>query len=129
MLLSVMGIRIRCENGSLSISLEDQLLNKFSENIFVRTKKSKTFVFFFKEIQTRIRFHNGSLKTDPCPYLVKRMKINLESSPPEIWIRIRFHNGSRYPSLFIIIIMKFFYISQKISRILVNFYLFMNRFY
>ena len=27
------------------------------------------------------------------------MKINIESSPPEIWIRIRFHNRSGSPSL------------------------------
>ena len=68
------------------------------------------------------------LKTDPCPYLViyslhvlkiktkvldifntnKKcfMKINKESSPPEIWIRIRFHNGSGSPSLMIILIDK-----------------------
>ena len=59
------------------------------------------------------------LKLDPCPYLVKYyvlkmktkvldnfktdkkcfMKIDIESSLPEIWIRIRFHNGSRSPSL------------------------------
>ena len=62
-----------------------------------------------------------SLKTDPCLYLVKYssdflkkktkvldifdtdkncfIKINIESSPPEIWIRIRFHNRSGSPSL------------------------------
>ena len=61
------------------------------------------------------------LKTDPCPNLVKYslnvltkktnildnfntdkkcfMKINIEPSPPEIWIRIRFHTGSGSPSL------------------------------
>ena len=55
------------------------------------------------------------LKTDTCPYLVKYsldfvldifntdkryfMKINIESSPPEIWIRIRFHNRFGSPSL------------------------------
>ena len=27
------------------------------------------------------------------------MKIDIEPSPPEIWIKIRFHNGSRSPSL------------------------------
>ena len=27
------------------------------------------------------------------------MKINIESSPPELWIRIRLHNGSGSPSL------------------------------
>ena len=27
------------------------------------------------------------------------MKINIKSSPPEIWIRIHFHNGSGSPSL------------------------------
>jgi hypothetical protein len=27
------------------------------------------------------------------------MKINIESSLPEIWIRIRFHNGAGPPSL------------------------------
>ena len=27
------------------------------------------------------------------------MKINIESSPPEIWIGIHFHNGSGSPSL------------------------------
>ena len=64
-----------------------------------RRKISKTFAF---------------LKTEPCPYLVKYsldvlkkktkvldkkcfMKVNVESSPPEI--KIRFHNGFGSPSL------------------------------
>ena len=62
------------------------------------------------------------LKTNPCqcPHLVKYsidllkkktklldifhtnkkcfLKINIESSHPEMWIRIRFHNGSGTPS-------------------------------
>ena len=60
---------------------------------------------------------------DPCPYLVKYsldvlkkktkvldilnvdkkclLKINIESSPPEIWIRIRFLEINRPPSLVI----------------------------
>ena len=61
--------------------------------------------------------NNGSLKTDPCRYVLKYsldvlkkktkvldmfntecfMKIDKESSPPETWIRIRFHNGSGSP--------------------------------
>ena len=69
----------------------------------------------------KIRFQGSVVKTDPCLYffeyspdvLKKKtkvldifntdkkclMKINIESSPPEIWIRIRFHNGSGSPSL------------------------------
>ena len=29
----------------------------------------------------------------------ENLKINIESSPPEIWRSIHFHNGSGYPSL------------------------------
>ena len=90
---------------------------------------SKTFVFFLGEYSKTYRQGSvfkidpskQTLKTDPCPYLAKYsldvlkkktkvlvifntdkkcfLKINIESSPPEIWISIHFHNGSRSPSL------------------------------
>ena len=69
----------------------------------------------------KIRFQGSVLKTDLCLYFFKYspdvlkkktkvldilntnkkcfMKINIEPSPPEIWIRIRFHTGSGSPSL------------------------------
>ena len=69
----------------------------------------------------KIRFQGSVLKTDLCLYFFKYspdvlkkktkvldilntnkkcfMKINIEPSPPEIWIRIRFHTWSRSPLL------------------------------
>ena len=90
---------------------------------------SKTFVFFLGEYSKTYRQGSvfkidpskQTLKTDPCPYLAKYsldvlkkkikvldsfntdkkcfIKINVESSPPEIWIRICFHNRSGSSSL------------------------------
>ena len=66
----------------------------------------------------KIRFQGSVEKTDSCQYffdvLKKKtkvldifnmdkkcfMKINIESSPPEIWIRIRFLEISGSPSLY-----------------------------
>ena len=86
-------------------------------------KISKTFVFFFRTSSEYLtRYGQGSVvKTDPClyvfeysPYILKKktkvldifntdkkclMKINIESSLPEIWIRIRFLEINEYPSL------------------------------
>ena len=82
-------------------------------------KISKKFIFFLR--RTLGEYSKIFLKTDPCPFLVKYsldvlkkktkvldisnidkkwiMKINTESSPPEIWIRISFHKGYGSPSL------------------------------
>ena len=70
----------------------------------------------------KICFQGSVVKTDHCLYffeysldaLKKKkaldifntdkkcfLKINIETSPPEIWKRIRFHNGSGFQSLFI----------------------------
>ena len=103
----------------------------FIKHFLFKLKISKTLVFFLRTPgEYSKKYRQGSVfSTDhcPCPYLVRYsfdvlkkktkvldtfntdkicfMKIDIESSLPEIWIRIRFHNGSGSQSL---IIIKFF---------------------
>ena len=54
-----------------------------------------------------VKYSFDVLKKEPkvLDILTKKcfIKINIESSPPEIWTRIRFHNGFRSPSVFVIL--------------------------
>ena len=101
-----MWIRLFQEKGSLSISPE--YLSEFL------TRYGQGSVF-------EIRFQGSVVKTDPClyffeysPNVLKKkkkvinifntdkkcyIKINIESSPLEIWIRIRFLEINGSPSL------------------------------
>ena len=47
------------------------------------------------DVFKKITKYLDSFNTDKINF----MKINIESSPPELWIRIRFHNGSGSPSI------------------------------
>ena len=78
-LFVVMGIRIHCENGSLSITPDNcPYLVRYSLDVLKKNTKVLDIFNLDKKCF---------------------MRINIESSPSEIWIKIHFHNGSGSPSL------------------------------
>ena len=106
------------------ISPEDLILYIFFIKQFLSVSKiSKNLVFFLRKSSEYLtRYGQGSVEiTNPCLYFFEYspdipknktkvldifntdkkcfMKINIESSPPEIWIRIRFLEINGSPSL------------------------------
>ena len=120
LLCNLMGIRLFQENGSLSISPIHINCYKIFLSVLKISKTFVFFLRTSSEYLTRygqgsvfkIRFQGSIVKTDPClyffeysPYDLKKkevyidilntykkcfLKVNIESSPPEIWIRIIF---------------------------------------
>ena len=89
---TVMEIRLFQENGSLSISPVDLIIYCFFEDPL---KKCLYFFEYSSDVLKKKKKVLDILKTDKKCFI----KINIESSPPEIWIRIRFLEINGSPSL------------------------------